>query len=490
MSDICTPSGFLALAERHAGGPESHAISEAGRTYTYSELVGAARRWRDILEPIVQEGEVVAVDFVPDAFSHLSILLAVMAAGGVHVSVRKQEHAWQRLERLGAPWHVITSELPEEVPSSTCTVIDLHTGEVKYDGRTAEAASENEAVRGRILETSGSSGEPKWVYWTENDLVSDRQSWVASTGLTSSDVIFNMHPLDFGHGVDVHALPALCAGASLVHDGGVFDPVGLTKQIIQSRATYMSALPSHYEAIAVNARDGIRFDSHLRMALTGGALLSQGTAEVLNNRFGIALRRIYGATEAGIMCADLGDYVQLLPKLRPMEGVDMMLKPLQGIDVLAHRVAQPFFRRNNMFSHYWGDPVRTEQALDHGWYASGDAVRVSDDGSVAVLGRADDVWTDRSGALRSASELLDAFSRILEVEEVVVFSPNNNSRNRPTVLCRLTSSASGMENAKEESSDLTGRLDLDIDVYFVSDWPKTPVGKPNRQVLLAWAAAG
>jgi acyl-coenzyme A synthetase/AMP-(fatty) acid ligase len=143
-----------------------------------------------------------------------------------------------------------------------------------------------------------------------------------------------------------------------------------------------------------------------------------------------------------------------------------------------------------MFSRYWGDPVRTEQALDHGWYASGDAVRVSDDGSVAVLGRADDVWTDHSGNVRSASELLDEFSRIFDVEEVVVFSPSKSARNRPTVICRLSSSADGLESVKEETAKLTRRLSLNVDVYHVPDWPKTPVGKPDRQALLAWAAAG
>lgn len=483
-------SGFLGDLVDHASA-DSIVIRQGDQTYTYGDLVETANQWLAILDPLVEDGEVVAVDFIESAFDHAAILLAVMAAGGVHISSRQREASWRRLSEIGGSWHAITRHsLSNGIGPSLRTVVDIDSRAV-ITRTTVENPHQiaTPHTGGRILETSGSSGEPKWVYWTETDLIADRRDWTREVGLNDQDIVLNIHPLDFAHGVDVHLLATLCARASMVHLPGRFDPSQTLEALTNHRATYMSALPSHYEAIGSSPGDSTDLGAHLTKALTGGALLSAGAAQELFDRCGVALKRLYGATEAGIMCADLGTHVQTDPRLTPMPDVEMEIRSIPGIDFTNCRVGEPHFRRAHRATGYWADPERTVAAFSQEWYASGDAVYVNLDGTISVLGRVDDVWTDEKGNVRSASEYVDAVTLVDGVDEVVVFAPAISPRRIATVLCRLQRSTGRSTCVQDEVEAAVAGLGEVAQIYYMSDWPKTAVGKPNRQVLLAWAQA-
>jgi|GEM_PF-5804366 len=482
-------SGFLTELANNAD-PTSVALLQGDETYTYGHLVHAASRWFVVLDPLINEGEVVAVDFVESAFDHAAVLIAVMAAGGVHISSRRPESTWQRLDDIGDPWHAITAEtIPEDISSSVRSVIDLDRAVIACATDKNSTTAPTQHLRGRILETSGSSGEPKWVYWTEADLLADRTTWASEVGLRDRDVVLNVHPLDFAHGVDVHLLAAFCARSSMVHVSGRFDPTKTLERLTDHRATYMSALPAHYEAISSLPDASPQIGAHLITALTGGALLSAGAAQELFDRCGVMLKRLYGATEAGIMCADLSPHVQIRPALTPMQGVEMEIRPVPGIDFARHQIGEPCFRRRHLATGYWADTERTATAFSQGWYASGDAVRVDADGTIAVLGRSDDVWIDSSDNVRSASDYVDTITSVDGIEEVVVFSPSVSPHQLTTVICRLARSELVSTSVKAKVDILIAGLDESTQVYYVSDWPTTAVGKPNRQALMAWARA-
>ncbi len=485
MSESTMP-GFLNALVHHAD-PASVALLQGNRAFTYGQLVHAATRWRDVLDPLIDEGEVVAVDFVESAFEHAAILLAVMAAGGIHLSTRRPEATWRRLADIDGSWHAITrTPIPPDIGPSLRSVVDIDHSVLVHRPDEPPNRPPSPHPRGRILETSGSSGEAKWVYWTEADLLGDRRTWTEEVGLGDHDIVLNIHPLDFAHGVDVHLLATLCARASMVHVPGKFDPVRTLDRLTHHHATYMSALPAHYEAISSSPAASTVLGAHLTTAFTGGALLSAGAAQGLFNRCGVTLKRLYGATEAGIMCADLSTHLQTRPALTPMGSVDMKIRPLPGINFTRHQIGEPYFRRTHLATAYWADTERTTSAFSGGWYASGDAVRVAADGTLAVLGRSDDVWIDDNDTVRSASEYVDTISLVDGIDEVVVFAPSANPHHLITVFCRLTPQSTSAD-PREKVDALVAELGEPTHVYYMSDWPKTAVGKPNRQALLAWA---
>ncbi|MFD3596731.1 class I adenylate-forming enzyme family protein [Nocardia sp. NPDC058640] len=469
--------------------PDRTALQCGDAACTFGELADAARAWCHILSAVVSEGDVVIVDYEESAIDHTAMLLGVMAAGGVHMTTRTPRRAWNRLADSGRRWHAVTRSGIDTALTGLCSVVD-RTAQVPLAVATPGAPpppAVSTTSRGRILETSGSSGEPKWVYWAEDDLLADRFDWCEQVGLTSADIAVNIHPLDFAHGIDVHVLATLCVGAQTVHVGAGATMSTIVRTIRDVSATYMSALPAHYDSLARTCEASANIGEHLTIALTGGALLTPATAELVADRCGVRLRRLYGATEAGIMCADLRPELQVTPELSPLTGVQMRIRSIPGIDLDVHRVGEPVFHRAYQARGYWGDPERTAQAFSDGWYRSGDAVRLADDGTVSVLGRSDDVWVNERGTLCSSGALVDEISRIDDVEEVVVFAPGVDPGGRTVVLCRLSWSGAALQDIRDKVEATLTSCGLVGRIYLLSDWPKTSVGKPNRRCLLAWA---
>jgi acyl-coenzyme A synthetase/AMP-(fatty) acid ligase len=487
MSDA---RGFLA-ALNSMPEQDQDALHQGRRHTTFGELSAAAMAWRDALASVIDEGDVVIVDYFPSAADFVAALLGTMAAGGVHLTSRTPCAGWERLSALGRRWHAVTDhDIDPDLPELG-SVFDAATRKLRYCNPTRHHdVTERDAGRGRILETSGSSGEPKWVYWTEDSLFADRTDWCRQLGLTAGDVIINIHPLDFAHGMDVHVLAGLVSGAPTVHLDAGLPASALAKAICDWNGTYMSALPSHYDAIATSPAASERMGEHLTTALTGGALLTPTTARLVHQRCGVHLRRLYGATECGIMCADLRPQLQSAAELRPLPGVEMRVRPIHGIDADTYRVGEPEFRRAHRAEGYWGDPDRTQSAFTDGWYRSGDAVMVHDDGAINVLGRIDDVWTNDHGQLCSAGVLVDEITALDEVDEVVVFAPAATGADTPTtVLCRLAPTGADLARIHLRITKVMSSYGLTGKITLMSDWPKTSVGKPDRRALLAWSRA-
>ncbi|MCZ4080498.1 fatty acid--CoA ligase family protein [Rhodococcus sp. H36-A4] len=482
--------GFLAAVKLL---PEQgrNALHQGDLHVTFRELAAAATTWRDILAPVIDEGDVVIVDYHASAIDFIATLLGTMAAGGVHLSSRVPQTAWDRLSAMGSRWHAVTHLVVNPELPGLGFVVDPDTRVSLRHRRPHDAdVVKNDAVRGRILETSGTSGEPKWVYWTEDSLLADRTDWCQQLALTVDDVVINIHPLDFAHGMDVHVLAGLIAGAQTVQlDAGLPAP-DIARAICDWKATYMSALPAHYDSIATSPSASVSMGDHLTKALTGGALLTSTTTRQVHERCGIQLRRLYGATECGIMCADLRPQLQSVAELRPMPGVEMRLRPIDDMDMETYRVGEPEFRRAHRAQGYWGDPGRTEITFTDGWYRSGDAVMVREDGAVNVLGRIDDVWSNKMGKLCSAGELIDAITAIDEVDEVAVFAPSvAGTDGRVTVLCRLTSTGADLTRIHLRVQNVMSNYGLVGRITLMSDWPRTSVGKPDRRALMSWSKA-
>lgn len=303
--------------------------------------------------------------------------------------------------------------------------------------------------------------------------------------LNSQDSILNLHALDFAHGIDVHILPALFIGITVIHHNIRGDDVtDILNSISKYNVTMMSALPSHYTYLAINCADP-NLGNNVRWALTGGALLSPFTISLIQNKAGLKLKRLYGATEAGIMCADLKNDNQNIPTLWPMNGVEMEVRPLKTVSDKFQNIGEPYFKRNHIASLYWGDEARTESAFGDGWYKTGDAVSINKDGSIAVLGRAEDVWFDDiTQKLQSAGEISSAISEIHGVNEVAVFPPLKPSA-KPTIFCTIESQIS-MNTINKYINEKLVQLSVEATIFLGNDWPRTIVGKPARRALLAW----
>ena len=113
-----------------------------------------------------------------------------------------------------------------------------------------------------------------------------------------------------------------------------------------------------------------------RCAMTGGTMLSPDTFKFLH-AIGLKLRQIYGITEAGGVIT-----LQREDDTRD----DTIGPPAAGIEVRVDEQGELLVRGPQVFFGYHKDPETTKKALTNGWFHTGDGVHISE-GHVVFLDR-------------------------------------------------------------------------------------------------------
>lgn len=130
------------------------------------------------------------------------------------------------------------------------------------------------------------------------------------------------------------------------------------------------------------------------VALSGGALMAPDVFRLFH-AMGVKLRNVYGATETGLMTAHTGKTYQLETSGRWMDCDRRYGDPVK------HRIADDGelqISGGSGFGGYFNQPEKSAEALtEDGWYATGDAVSLTDDGELVFLDRVKDMRELKSG---------------------------------------------------------------------------------------------
>jgi long-chain acyl-CoA synthetase len=119
---------------------------------------------------------------------------------------------------------------------------------------------------------------------------------------------------------------------------------------------------------------------------TGGSLISPGTFRLFR-AVGVDIRQIYGSSEAGLCCCHRVDDVKF----------ESIGTPLPGMQVKVSPEGELLWKGDCVFQGYLKDPKKTAEALVDGWYHSGDAAHIDEDGHVIYLDRMADMMDLGSG---------------------------------------------------------------------------------------------
>ncbi|MFH1954044.1 MAG: AMP-binding protein [Pseudomonadota bacterium] len=121
--------------------------------------------------------------------------------------------------------------------------------------------------------------------------------------------------------------------------------------------------------------------SKLRHVYTGGAPLGP---EIFNmfQALGVNIKQAYGMTEQ-----TAASIIHRTDDIR----LDTVGKPLPGIEFKVSDSGELLSRGDTIFKGYYKDPEATAEALRDGWFHSGDAALIEDDGHIIIIDRMSDV---------------------------------------------------------------------------------------------------
>ena len=397
---------FEALIEARArhGGKAVIIEDQDRRPLTYTDLIRASFALGRRIERLTQPGEHVGVllptsmgvavtFFALHARGRIPVMLnfsagarnvraACAAAGVKRILTARRFIAQGRLEDLIEDLSHITSiTYLEDVRKEIGPADKAYAALAGALPRQFMAKPKPDDI-GVILFTSGSFGAPKGVVLTHSNLVSNVAQVSAHIELDTGWIWFNPLPAFHSFGLTGGILVPLLGGLRSFQY-----PSPLHYKIIPGlvRETKASVLLSTDTFLNQYARSSQADDlSALEFIVCGAERVRAETHELIRDRFGVMLVEGYGVTEASPVVAvnkpddnRPGTVGQLLP------GIEARLEPVEGI----REGGRLHLKGPNVMEGYLGPDGRAE-ALDGGWYDTGDIVSIGQDGWVKILGRA------------------------------------------------------------------------------------------------------
>ncbi len=228
-----------------------------------------------------------------------------------------------------------------------------------------------------LMATSGSTSLPKVVCLASQALQASAKASGLHLGWNENDRWLLSLTLAHIGGLSI-VIRCLLAGKPIILAPLGLSPKDLVQMIVRSRATLLSLVPTQLERIVTQCPDWK--GRPLRAVLVGGARASQSLLQRARKQ-GIPAMATYGMTETASQIA-----TQPLNEADDIAAVSKGAMLLPGVEARCE-LGQILVRGPMLFDGYWGEET---QPLVEGWFCTGDAGSLDEQGRLHVECRRED----------------------------------------------------------------------------------------------------
>ncbi|MBQ2775250.1 MAG: acyl--CoA ligase [Clostridia bacterium] len=314
-----------------------------------------------------------------------------------------------------------------------------------------------------IMCTSGTTGKPKGVKLSEENILSNLTSIQDYFKLTDTDRILILRSLFHISALTGEFLTALSAGADICFFGNSFLPIVAAKTVVDNDITVLCATPTLLNQLcSIFSRTNKQIP--LRKVVVSGECLTRAVADRMISTLPEAeLLNVYGLTEASprvsaLLPEDFEKYPESVGK--PIKNVEV--KIVDG---------ELCVRGKNVMQGYYLNPEATKKKIIDGWLHTGDVAELKD-GFLYIKGRLDDMII-RAGVNIYPQEIENVLLRSPGIREALALEKDGR------ILVKLVGTISKKEALTICQKELPTYA-IPEQIEFVESLPKTATGKLVR----------
>ncbi|MFF0448164.1 SDR family NAD(P)-dependent oxidoreductase [Streptomyces sp. NPDC004609] len=442
---------------------------------------------------------------LPNSVDFVAGLLGLLAAGAVVSPVSHRTPA-PELTRHSA---VIGARRLFAGPGTQLTV-PPEQGRKNNDQEAATAGRVPASTDLALLPwSSGTTGSPKPVTVTHRNAVAGLTQLSAAQPLRPDDVLLGALPFSHLFGMQYILNHALMSGASVVLLPR-WDATAVLRAVGEYGITLLHAAPPMVHDLAEQASSGHWELCSLQQILSGGSPLPAETAARCEQALGTRVDAAYGLTEVNVCHVTRRDAIRRPGSSgHPVPGTEYRVVPPRsagashhgqghdhgeaGQDGRPERVGELLLRGPQVAQNYLGADGRLVQITDaDGWLATGDLVRVDEDGCLYVVDRLKDL-IKYNGHQVSPSEVEAVLcDHPAVVDAVLAPVPDTRAGQLPVACVALASGTRLTPDLAEELKEYVGsRLAAYKKPRQITQVPRierTASGKPLRRLAVPSAA--
>lgn len=347
-----------------------------------------------------------------------------------------------------------------------------------------------------LLYTGGTTGLPKGVMLTHNNLVADAVCTMHMVDLTEGGVenpygtAVNLSILPLCHSFGFQVVLIYMHLAAMLVMFAQFNPSEVLEAIEFYRITGFVGVPVMFQMI-VNSPDFTERDlSSIESAGSGSAALPLEVSKKWQEVTGVQPSQGFGLTETSPITHVAATW---MPKVIsesigvPIIDTDAKIVNPDTLEELPiGEIGELLIKGPQVMKGYWKRPEETEKTIINGWLRTGDLARMNEDGYFFIEGRTKDMIKYKGYKVmpKEVEEKLYEHPAVLEVGVVPAPDPNIGETIKAYIVLKpdykdKTTERDIIEWAKEK---LAG-YKYPRQVEFLNVLPRTAVGKVFRRKL-------
>ena len=494
-------------------------IAETARDST-ALIFGAERRcigYGDLAELVVdycatlqrgglRPGDVVALQ----STNSIEFVVALLAAARADIVVAPLDPALPsaerraRVDRVGARVILTDAHDPSLAASGDCPEWRLGTAQpstsspksvmrpvIPGSARVVAAPVPGLIARDAlIMFTSGTTGTPKLVPWTHDNLAASIMGIAGVYGLSSSDATVAAMPLFHGHGLIATLLATLTTGGAVVlPTRGKFSAHTFWDDVSTVNATWYTAAPTIHEILLERASVDIPrgYEGRLRFIRSCSAPLSPAVVQRMEATFNAPVLAAYGMTETTHQASTVppsADESTRLHTVGTPTGLSVRIVDGNGESCQPGATGEICLRGPTGVRGYLDDAAATASTFADGWIRTGDLGAVDGHGTLTVQGRIKE-QINRGGEKVSPEHVEDVLMSHPGVAQAAVFgSPDVLYGERVAAVAVLENGVHlDGEDLISYCREHLAPYEIPENLTFVDELPLTAKGTPDRSQL-------
>jgi fatty-acyl-CoA synthase len=506
--------------------------ADGPRSTSYGELGRDCRKLANALRKLGVDGDQRVATFMWNNAEHLALYLAVPSMGAVLHTINIRLFPQQMIyvvnhaedyvvavdNTLAEPFSKLVAHMPTvrhvivngPVSDEVRTALggdgarEVHDFHTLLDGETDDfpwpALDEDDAAA--MCYTSGTTGNPKGVVYSHrsNYLHCLQLGMNLGLNLREGDKVLAIVPLFHANSWGL-AYAGLATGASIVMPDRFLQAAPLSQMIETLKINKAAAVPTIWNDLLHHLEANPQADiSSLKLAIVGGSACPPALMRAFEERHDVRVLHAWGMTEMSPLgtvavppLAAEGDEAWAyresqgrlaLPVEGRLVGPDGEIQPWDGEAVGELEVRGPWITA----SYYKDDDP---EKFDDGWLRTGDVGTLSRDGFLRLTDRAKDVIKS-GGEWISSVELENVLMGHPKVREAsVVGVPDEKWGERPLATIVVNEGDEvGIDELRSYLAERVAKWQVPERWAFISEVPKTSVGKFDKKVLRARYADG
>jgi len=333
-----------------------------------------------------------------------------------------------------------------------------------------------------LLYSSGTTGQPKGIILSHDNLLKNGETLVKTWGFSSSDRLLHMLPTYHVHGLFVGLNTILLSGASMVWCEG-FNAEEAIENL--PNCTVMMGVPTYYTRLLSNSKLKKECCSNMRLFISGSAPLLKETFVNFQDKTGHSILERYGMTETGMNTSNPLDGERRAGTVGlPLSGVTVRVVDGSGEEMTMNETGDIQIKGPNVFSGYWRMPDKSaEDFTEDGFFNTGDKGSIDSDGYLSIVGREKDMII--TGGLnvypREIELIIDEINGVKESAVVGVADLDFGE----AVIAVIVSDGSILDEEKIISLCKAQLANFKIPkrIYFIKDLPRNAMGKIQKNLL-------